>query len=248
MDETRHRSRLKYAAALCLIVGIGFLVTGCDSSIKDGGKAAKEESTAVAASQGVGAEQSSGRSLSATDTVLADAIESCRDLIGLQETVAELGNPADLSPEITAVIGRKRAALRSGVRTHKISNALDLVAYRWKYIGTEKYQFQWLFEVKGPIEHNCSVYAYARVDLSHRRLLDEEFRERGLVNWTLGLKGCPPTSKWTAGEHVLAKSREISAKDIPYNVTFNLFYKDADGKSHPYGESVRLGWVADLGD
>ena len=264
MNKTSPTNRLGMVALLCLMLGVGILFVGCGQAQQVEKKAVtKVETKAPVPAKAAPAvppekqQPEKTETKQPTTTVAAPGpasalseIGGCEDLIKLQEKVDKMVASGPIPPDISAKIDEKRKSLRATTKVYKVSDALDLLECQWKNVDTDNYQFQWLFEVKSPIGHNCLIYVNARVDNSHAHLVkkDHGYLRDGLLNWTLEIQNCPPSSEWKTGDYILATSRLIPGKRIPYNIYFNLFYTDKSGNNEQYGEFVKLGWVADLGE
>jgi hypothetical protein len=174
--------------------------------------------------------------------------KAAASLIAQAEKIRDAWKAGTPSKEESAKFTAERNALLKEVKPIKVSDALDLVAYRWKNLGGGQYQLQWLFKVNAPIKKDLLAYVYAQVDKSHASEVEKDlgYQRDGLLNWTLDLRECPPSSKWAPNQYVFAVSRPIEAKPVPYNMQFNLFSKDKKGKTQKFGDIVKLGWVADL--
>ena len=177
---------------------------------------------------------------------LISQINNTDDIFTLYAMKDEYRLRGGKSQAIKDALGKKwQQLLKESKQKAPINDNLDLVDFKWQRIYPKKYRIYWLFYVKEPIDKDCQIYVYGHVDANHVKLLDEVYQPYKYQNWTIW--PIPPTSKWQKGEYVLV-ANDIPAKDIPYRISFNLFYKDKNGKGVQYGEFIKLGWFADAGE
>ncbi len=122
----------------------------------------------------------------------------------------------------------------------KISEEAELRAFDYRKIGENRYRVDYLFCLARPLEYDCAIYLYGKVDEAHLDLLSEA-RRRDTEVW--GFHPFPRTHHWPAGRCVLI-SHGIDAQPIPYNMSTSFW---DPGNRRRHGERISLGWRADPG-
>lgn len=116
---------------------------------------------------------------------------------------------------------------------------VDLIAFDYRRIDTNRYRADYLFRIKHPLKTDLRIALYGVVAPEHIDRLSENRRKVGKKSEVWTLDPSPPSSAWIPGSYVFI-SQTFLSHAIPYNMSM-VFY-DPTRKPGQYGEPVQLGW------
>jgi hypothetical protein len=204
------------------------------------------------------------KAISKEDALTISKIEASKDMFewyGLQTSYKEAQGDSE---DVEAALAAKEAELLKKKPAVPVTDALKLVAFNWKLLGSastegkeEKFQAQWLFHKSGSItfakDEDVTLVLRGWLDAAHMHYFPEDkggdprYFE---LNWSIR----PSINNWSVGEYYLVTRETYNpVPNVPYRIHtfFAQVKKDEEGnwKSQgTYGEHLDLGWHADLGE
>jgi predicted small lipoprotein YifL len=166
--------------------------------------------------------------------------------------------------EVDTALSAKEAELRTKTPGWPVNDALEILAFDWKFDGGESsegkpanFTAKWLFHAKQDIQLPADVAVKLVLrgwpDKAHRHYLTEAGRKEDRYFETT-YDFTPPLGEWKAGNYYLVERRvKASLPNVPYRIhtVYSQVKKKEDGTSGgyagPYAALTDLGWFADLG-
>lgn len=269
-------NRTRYSNLLSVVVLLGLIFSGCGNTPKPAGESAtitkadasadtSESATTAEAQPEVVDKSQEPRPLSPTRKLaLLESVQGAEDLLAWYALRADYNSSRTEDSALDSALQAKEVELREKATVYSLTDSLDLVAFEWNLQGeapavggAAKFVASWLFYLNAPL--NLEAMQSARVflrgwpDGSHQHYLatEEKPDKRYFESNVAPVSGM---ETWKQGEYYLVTQESLPELPmIPYRMhTFVI--KTAINEDGGWsglgriGESLDLGWHADLGD
>ncbi len=163
-------------------------------------------------------------------------LSKCKETFDIYQLMHRFSFTEDTHPRIYERLRGEfeESIKRCGTGT-PLNDRVSFVDFFCEKIGRDRYRAFFLFRANRELPDDFRIFFHGRVSEDNVCFLSPYRRQFGFENWDFDPE--LPTSAWPVGEGILL-SRELTAKPIPYDLSFGFF---KPGKDY-YGKRFHLGW------